>query len=63
MGIKTTTYTNPKPKTAERMNFCRRGRLIVHTTGMGRRKMRKSVTVSCVFVSPNYYPLWVQVAN
>jgi hypothetical protein len=55
MGIKTTTYTNPKPKTAERMNFCRRGSLIVQTTGMGRRKMRKSVTVTGVVVSFNSY--------
>ena len=34
----------PKPKTAERMSFCRRGSLMVQTTGMGRRKIRKSVT-------------------
>ena len=42
-------YRKPEPKTADRMSFCRRGSLMVQTTGMGSRKMRKSVTTLSPF--------------
>ena len=47
--VREAAYRKPKPKTADRMSFCRRGSLMVQTTGMGSRKMRKSVTALCPF--------------
>lgn len=43
---------NPNPNTADRIIFCRRGSLIVHTTGIGSKKMRKSVTAKPVSFPP-----------
>lgn len=39
------TYTKPRPKTAESAIFCLLGNMIVHTTGSGSKKIKKSVAM------------------
>lgn len=44
-GARGEAYTKPSPKTAESAIFCLLGNMIVHTTGSGNKKIRKSVAI------------------